>query len=310
MRYTRDELQQSIRGLLAFPVTPFTADNTFDQDVYRTQIQLLLASGVGTLFPAGGTGEFFSMTLGEYRTVVRTCVEEVAGRVPVVAGIGYGTAMACEFAQAAEEAGADAVLALPPYLVVPDQQGLEAHYRTVAAATRLGLIVYQRDNAIFEPETVRRLSQVPNIIGFKDGLGQVERLQFIREAVPTSFLFLNGMPTAEIHALTYAAHGITTYSSAILNFLPEIATKFYAAVVKGDQGTMQDLLQRVIWPLSRIRNRRAGYAVTLMKAGARLRGLPVGRVRPPLVEIAPTDEQDLANLLTNLGLNRPLVAGS
>lgn len=302
------ELQDALHGLLGFPLTPMKSDGSIDYAAFETQVELVLRGGARALFPAGGTGEFFSLGIDEHQELVKRCVAVVGGRVPVIAGVGYGVSLASQFLQSAERAGADGVLVLPPYLIKPDQRGLEAHYAAIADRTHLGVIIYQRDNAIFEPDTVARLAQRPNVIGLKDGLGQVERLQLIQDRVDNErFLFMNGMPTAELYAPMFSALGITTYSSAILNFLPEIATKFYEALATGDTSTTHRLSHDVLFPLARIRNRRAGYAVAMVKGGARLRGLQVGPVRPPLIDLTPADSQDLEALLVRLNLHQPLV---
>lgn len=302
------ELQDVLRGLLGFPVTPMNADESINYDAFASQIELLLRHGARAVFPAGGTGEFFSIGIDEHTRLIQRCVDVVGGRVPVIAGVGYGLSLASEFVQSAERSGADGILVLPPYLITPDQRGLEAHYTAIAERTRLGVIIYQRDTVIFEPDTVTRIARRPNVIGLKDGLGQVERLQLIQDRVENErFLFMNGMPTAELYAPMFSALGITTYSSAILNFLPEVATSFYEAMTSHDMETARDLLHDALLPLAEIRNRRAGYAVAIVKAGARLRGLEVGCVRPPLVDLTPSDSQDLEALLVRLNLHMPLV---
>src|ERR1700760_3958038 len=162
-------------GLLSFPVTHFGEDFEFQPKPYQEHVAWLLSYKPAGLFAAGGTGEFFSLTLNEFSAVVQAAVAQTAGRVPVLAGCGYGTAMAKEFAQAAEAAGADGVLLLPPYLVNSEAAGLAAHVEAVCAATSLGVIVYNRDNAIMDDVTLARLCErCPNLIGFKDGVGDIE----------------------------------------------------------------------------------------------------------------------------------------
>src|SRR5258707_1353009 len=118
------ELAKKIgEGLLSFPVTHFTKEFQFDERLYRGHISWLLEYKPAGLFAAGGTGEFFSLTLNEFSSVVSAAAQETAGRVPVLAGCGYGTAMAKEFARAAEDAGADGILLLPPYLVNAEVAG-------------------------------------------------------------------------------------------------------------------------------------------------------------------------------------------
>lgn len=306
MSLTPDALAARLEGLLAFPVTPFGEDGALDLDAFRRQVDLLLGAGAVAVFPACGTGEFAALSRTEYGHLVEACVRHVGGRIPVVVGVGYGTAIAIELATIATRAGADGLLVLPPYLAIGDVDGVEEHYRAVARSTPLGVILYQRDQVVFEPAMVGRLAEEPNIIGVKDGVGQVERLLEIRAATGGNLLLLNGMPTAEIHASALSFCGARGYSSAILNFLPEVAVPFFNAAHEGDEVTMRSLLDRAILPFAAIRRRRPGYAVSLVKAGARLRGLPVGRVRAPLSEVTPEDERALQDLLGRLGLETPL----
>ena len=156
-RMTPNEMALTIgNGLLSFPVTPFDASNKFDAARYRSNLDWLCSHEVAGLFAAGGTGEFFSLTPAEVVDVVATAVQQTAGRVPVLAGVGYGTAMATELAGAVERAGADGILLLPPYLVPSEQAGLADHVEAVCTATSLGVIVYNRDNAILTEDTIAR----------------------------------------------------------------------------------------------------------------------------------------------------------
>ncbi len=283
------DLRERLHGLLSFPVTPMTGSGDVDVPRFREHLRYLVEHRPAALFVCGGTGEFFSLTLAEYRELVRAAVEEVSGRTPVVAGIGHGTRIAIEYARAAEDAGADAALVLPPYLVVPEQQGLYEHYRAIADSTSLAVILYQRDNVVFSPETVHRLSELPNVIGLKDGYGNLELLLRIRLATGDDFLLLNGMPTAELSAPAFSGVGITDYSSAVFNFVPEIATAFYEAMIGEDRGRAWELLEGFYKPFAEIRDRRRGYAVSLIKAGVGIRQGSVGPARPPIVD--PTDEE-------------------
>jgi 5-dehydro-4-deoxyglucarate dehydratase len=205
------------------------------------------------------------------------------------------------YARLAEAAGADGLLAMPPYLVTAGQEGLLRHYREIAAATSLDVIVYQRDNAVFTPESVVELARTEGIIGFKDGLGDLDLMQRIVSAVrsetPGDFLYFNGLPTAELTGLAYRGLGITLYSSAVFCFAPEIALAFHRALNTGDDTTVNRLLDGFYRPFVDLRARGRGYAVALVKAGVRLRGLDVGEVRPPLHEPAEDHVKQLAQLI-------------
>ncbi|GCB50415.1 5-dehydro-4-deoxyglucarate dehydratase [Streptomyces sp. NL15-2K] len=288
-------------GPLFFPVTAYGPDGEVDLDGYRAHVRRGVEAGAAAVFACCGTGEFHALAPEEFEACVRAAVEETAGRVPVVAGAGYGTALAVRYARLAEAAGADGLLAMPPYLVIAGQDGLLRHYREVAAATSLPVIVYQRDNAVFTPETVVELARTDGIIGFKDGLGDLDLMQrvisAVRTEVPGDFLYFNGLPTAEQTQLAYRGIGITLYSSAVFCFAPEIALAFYEAHKTGDDTTANRLLDGFYRPFVELRAQGRGYAVALVKAGVRLRGLEVGEVRPPLHEPSEDHVKQLAQII-------------
>ncbi|MGC3000093.1 5-dehydro-4-deoxyglucarate dehydratase [Streptomyces sp. G35A] len=285
-------------GVLSFPLTAFHDDGSLDPDGFRAHVAAQIATAPGAVFPACGTGEFFSLDEDEYRRVVALTVEENAGRVPVVAGIGYGWAQAVRFARLAEDAGADALLVLPHYLVAAPQDGLVAQLERIAARTRLPLITYQRGQVAYTADSLRRVAALPNVIGLKDGHSDLDRLQRLTLAAPEDFLFFNGAATAELQARAYATVGVPAYSSAVHAFAPEIANAFFAALRDGDEGTVDKLLRGFYVPFVELRDRVPGYAVSLVKAAARLRGRPVGPVRAPLTDPSAADLADLRVLLT------------
>jgi len=167
----------------------------------------------------------------------------------VLAGTGYGTAIARELAVAAERAGADGLLLLPPYLVHAEQEGLAAHVEAVCAATRLGVIVYNRDNAILNEDKLARLcDRCPNLVGYKDGIGDIELMTRVRSRLGDRLTYIGGLPTAETFALPYLDMGVTTYSSAVFNFVPAFATAFYAAVRRRDRAAVDFGLKNFILP--------------------------------------------------------------
>ena len=288
-------------GLLAFPLTPFDA---VDRETLATHIahQLDVRRRTGRLgelspsawFVACGTGEFAALSSAEYRTVVRTAVDTVAGQAPVFAGVGGGPGTARELVTVAHECGADGILLLPPYLVSSTPTGLVEHVRYVATGSPLPVIVYQRANAVLDVASTLALLDLPNVTGVKDGIGDIDTMAQIAAAVRTSghrraetFEFFNGLPTAELAAPAYRAIGIGGYSSAALSFAPDIALAYYESLVDGDTATRDALLKHFYLPLTQLRSTVPGYSVALVKAGARLAGLPMGPVRPPLVEPTP-----------------------
>ncbi|MGA7205414.1 MAG: 5-dehydro-4-deoxyglucarate dehydratase, partial [Specibacter sp.] len=239
--------------------------------------------------------------LVEVRTVVRAAVEAVAGAVPVVAGAGGPLGHALDVARAAAEEGADALLVLPPYLVGGPMDGLVAYVEAIADATELPVIVYHRANATFSAAAMVALAANPKVIGFKDGVGDVglaqEIVTAVRAANGPEFLFFNGLLTAELTQGAYRGLGMPLYSSAAFAMAPEIATAYYRAYTDGDEERRAALIEGFYAPLVRLRDETPGFGVSLIKAGLRQAGLPVGSVRPPLVNPTAEQEERLAAIL-------------
>ena len=301
-RMAPGEMAKAIgNGLLSFPVTHFSDTYEFQPQRYREHIAWLLTYQPAGLFAAGGTGEFYSLTLGEFSRVISSAVEEVSGRVPVVAGCGYGAAMAREFAAAAEKAGADGLLLFPPPMNHVEQKGLARHIEAICHSTKLGVIVYNRDYSLLDDGTLAGLCECcPNLVGFKDGVGDIERMTRIYARMGDRLTYVGGLPTAETFALPYLELGVTTYSSAIFNFLPEFANAFYASVRARDRGDVLDRLRRFIMPYIHIRNKGKGYAVSIVKAGMRAVGRSAGPVRPPLTDLENCEFEELTQLVEGL----------
>lgn len=301
-QFTPDELARQIgTGLLTFPATHFDNALAFDEAAFRDHCSHLLAHPFAALFAAGGTGEFFSLTPQEVMQVTRAAAETADGNVPVIAGCGYGTALACEMAHAAEEAGADGILLLPPYLVKASQQGLADHIAAVCGATSLAVIVYARDNGILAPETLAQLCEAHgNLVGYKDGIGDIEHFVAVRSLLGDRLTYIGGLPTAETFAPAYLEMGCTTYSSAIANFAPEFAMQFYRSVREREHAQVAAMLGDFVLPYAAIRNSGKGYAVSIVKAGMRAVGRPAGGVRPPLTDLRAGEFAELEALIARI----------
>jgi 5-dehydro-4-deoxyglucarate dehydratase len=288
-------------GLLSFPVTHFDADLQFDEDRYRQHLAWQAGFDVAGLFAAGGTGEGFSLTPEEIDRVVRIAVDEVADRVPVVAPATGGTAVSVAQARAAQAAGASGVLLFPPYLTEAGQKGLVEHISAVCRATDLGVIVYSRANAVLTDATVAELAdRNANLIGLKDGVGDIEQMTRTYARVGDRLIYVGGLPTAETFALPLLQLGVSTYSSALYNFLPEFALRFYAAVQAQDRPAVYRMLNDFVIPYLDIRDRAKGYAVSIVKAGLTAVGRDGGRVRPPLSDLTETELADLTTLVAKV----------
>jgi 5-dehydro-4-deoxyglucarate dehydratase len=291
-------------GVLFFPVTPFTESGEVDLRKLAEHVTTGVDAGPGGVFIACGTGEFHALETGEFAGIVRTAVEATAGRVPVYAGAGGSVAQAKLFAIAAAAAGADGLLLLPPYLVQMPQDGLVAYTREVAAATDLPLIVYNRGNARYNEASAVEVARLPNVVGFKDGTGDVDLVARIVRAVTDAlaqdgkpFQFFNGLPTAEVSQQAYRAIGVTLYSSATFAFAPELALAFYQALERGDDDLVAALLREFFHPLVRLRDTVPGYAVSLIKAGVTMEGLDAGPVRAPLTMPSPEALAELGRII-------------
>lgn len=285
-------------GLLSFPVSHFHDDLTFDESGYRAHLEFLLSHHAAGLFAAGGTGEFFSLDLTEVTRIVKASVQEVNGRIPVIAPAGYGTAIACAMARSAEENGADGILLLPPYLTECDPAGIADHVERVCAATKLGVIFYSRANGRLDDIALAHLAdRCPNLVGFKDGVGDIEMMTRIYARLGDRLTYVGGLPTAETFALPYLEMGVSTYSSAIFNFMPSWAQAFYAAVRAHDHETVYRELRDFVLPYIMLRNRRKGYAVSIVKAGLRVIGRSAGPVRAPLGDLTPEEIELLTKLI-------------
>ncbi|WP_312919465.1 5-dehydro-4-deoxyglucarate dehydratase [Stutzerimonas nitrititolerans] len=289
-------------GLLSFPVTDFDQQSDFSRSGYIKRLEWLAPYGAKALFAAGGTGEFFSLTPQEYPEVIRTAVDTCAGQVPILAGVGGPTRQAIAYAQEAERLGAKGLLLLPHYLTEASQDGVAAHVEQVCKSVKIGVVVYNRNVCRLTASHLEQLvERCPNLVGYKDGLGDVELMVSIRRRLGDRLAYLGGLPTAEVYAAAYKALGVPVYSSAVFNFIPRTAMRFYEAVSRDDHETVGKLIDDFFLPYLDIRNRRKGYAVSIVKAGARIAGHDAGPVRAPLTELLPDEYERLAALIEKQG---------
>ncbi|HKT97706.1 MAG TPA: 5-dehydro-4-deoxyglucarate dehydratase [Paraburkholderia sp.] len=301
---TPQELKQIVSdGLLSFPITDFDTQGNFRANTYAERLEWLAPYGASALFAAGGTGEFFSLTKSEYSQVIKTATETCKGKVPILAGAGGATRVAIEYAQEAERNGAQGILLMPHYLTEASQEGIAAHVEQVCKAVpKMGIIVYNRANSKLSADMLEQLAdRCENLIGFKDGVGDIEQMVTIRRRLGERFSYLGGLPTAEVYAAAYKALGVPVYSSAVFNFIPETAMAFYRAIAADDHATVGKLIDEFFLPYLKIRNRRAGYAVSIVKAGAKLVGRDAGPVRAPLTDLTEEEVAQLDVLIKKLG---------
>ncbi|QNQ42591.1 5-dehydro-4-deoxyglucarate dehydratase [Brucella intermedia] len=288
-------------GLLSFPVTHFDVEGNFAPESYMAHVEWLSGFDAPVLFAAGGTGEFFSLRPDEIPAIVSAAKEAAGGsNTAIVSGCGYGTELAIEIAKSAEKAGADGILLLPHYLIDAPQEGLYEHVRRVCQSIGIGVMVYNRDNSVLQADTLARLCDAcPNLVGFKDGVGDIGLVRQITAKMGDRLTYLGGMPTAELFAEAYLGAGFTTYSSAVFNFVPGLAVEFYKALRAGERASCERILNEFFYPFMAIRSRRKGYAVAAVKAGVRLQGFAAGPVRAPLSDLTREEEGMLEALIGN-----------
>ncbi len=287
-------------GILGFPVTPFNDEGKVDEQAYRTIVNFLLDSRLEAIFVACGAGEYHSLNTKEYELLIDLTKSVVEDRVPIYTGVGGNIQEALQRAEISEQYGVDGYLIMPPYLIYGSQEGIYQYFSTIANHTPLKAIVYHRDNAIMNLDTVERLSEIPQVVGFKDGVGNMDTNIELTETIGKGLSWLNGMPMAEVTMPAYIPLGFTSYSSAISNYIPHISRKYYNALLKNDHQTIHEIYQDVILPINRIRRQGKGYAISLIKAGMEIVGLPVNsqNVRPPITPIKKEHYEELKKILT------------
>lgn len=289
-------------GLLSFPVTDFDQNGDFNKSSYAKRLEWLAPYGASALFAAGGTGEFFSLTGNEYSEVIKTAVDTCRGSVPIIAGAGGPTRQAIEQAKEAERLGAHGILLMPHYLTEASQEGLIEHVKQVCNSVDFGVIFYNRSVSRLNLDSIQKLAEMcPNLIGFKDSSGQIDMMTAVTQTIGDRLSYLGGLPTAEVFATPYKALGCPVYSSAVFNFIPKTAMEFYNALRSDDFETTNRLIKDFFLPLIKIRDRKSGYAVSMIKAGAKIVGHDAGPVRPPLSDLTQADYEDLAALIATLG---------
>ncbi len=292
----------TLDGLLFFPITPFDSSGEISTGMLAEHLESRLAHDPGAVFAACGTGEFHALSPEEVAEVTRISVGVVAGRTPVIAGVGGAVGSAIQLARAAADSKADGLLILPPYLVSGPPAGTIAYVEAVTAATELPVIVYHRGASTLTPDAARTLARNPRVAGIKDGVGDIGAMQSIVRAVAEErddVQFFNGLLTAEVTQGAYRGLGVPLYSSAAFAMHPEVAVAYYRAYVAGDEDARLSLIDSFYRPLVSLRDETPGFGVSLIKAGLRLRGLDVGSVRPPLVDPDPRQIEVLAGILDN-----------
>jgi len=228
-------------------VTPFQRDLSLDEETLRKLVRRQIDAGIDFLVPCGTTGESPTLTRFEHLRVVEIVVEESGGKVPVLAGAGgYNTQEVIELAKEIEERGADGILSVTPYYNKPTQEGLYQHYRAIAAATRLPIVVYSvqgRTGVNVEPATLARLAQIENIVAVKEASGNIGQMANVIHEVPSHFNVLSGDDAITIPLIALGGRGVISVAS---NEIPGPMTRLAQACLRGDFETARAIQSRYL----------------------------------------------------------------
>jgi 5-dehydro-4-deoxyglucarate dehydratase len=289
------ELRQRLQGVISFPVTPFKKDYSLDLEGLCKNLRSLLKHPICAVVAPAGTGELYSLSPSEHVAVVKTVVDEVNGRVPVLAGTGFNPSIASELAREAAKLKVDGILAFPPYYPSPDDDGVIAYCRGIAESTPLGMLIYTRDWFNPTPALAEKLAQIPNLVGWKDGQADLRRYQMIRQRLGDRLHWIGGAGDDMVPG--YYSIGIRTYTSSIANVAPRLSLKLHELASTGKSEELANLMNDLVIPLYALRARRKGYEVSAMKAMMDLIGLAGGPVRPPLADLRPDESELLQGML-------------
>jgi 4-hydroxy-tetrahydrodipicolinate synthase len=281
-------------------VTPFTRSGALDEAALRRLVRRQIDSGIHFLVPCGTTGENPTLSRDERRRVVTIAVEEATGRVPVLAGAGgYDTAEVVHLAREMAAAGANGLLSVTPYYNRPPPDGLVAHYRAIADATPLPVVVYNvpgRTGCNIDPATLRRLAAIPNIVGVKEASGNMAQIVEVCASAPDDFLVLSGDDALTLPVMAAGGHGII---SVVSNEVPREMADFVEAVERGDFGHARAINRR-LQPLMQVNFIEPNPIP--VKAAMAAMGLLEEVYRLPLVPPRPESAARIRAALAGLGL--------
>lgn len=290
-----NELRGKLQGVISFPVTPFKEDLSLNLVGLRKNLRHLMEHPICAIVPAAGTGELFALSPAEQLRVLKAAIEEVDGKIPVLAGTGFNPPLAVEIAKQSAEAGADGLLCFPPYYPNAHPDGMLDYYKLIAETTNLGIIIYSRDWVSFTPAQAEKLTEIPNLIAWKDGQGDIRKYQMIMNRVGDRLHWIGGAGDDLVPG--YYSLGIRTYTSSIANVAPRLSLKLHEAASTGDSAALAGLMHEYVVPLYDFRARRRGYEVSVMKAMMDLQGQFGGPVRPPLVNVFPSEMEELEQIV-------------
>lgn len=294
------ELKHKLQSVIAFAPTPFRPnDLEIDLEGFRDNLDYLAQNGMPWIAVAGFVGEYSALTPREYSLLVRTAAEVVKGRSSIVAGVGGGTNLAIMAAMAAQQSGAECAMILPPYLVQPTPTGLIEHFRAIAQSVQIGVMIHSMPGIAFSPELIEKTTEIPNVVAYKDEIGDLRAFEEIVSRVGDRLVYVNGK--AEMMMNCFFVSGATCNATAIGNFDPQLALAAAGAAREGRYEEVKKLLLPKARPWYRLREKNRAYLLSVTKATMNLAGLCGGTVRPPLSEISPEDRLELEILMEKIG---------
>ena len=290
------ELRSKLEGVISFPVTNFKADYSLDIDGYRTNVAEMTKFPLCAIVAAGGTGEMYSLTPDEHKQIVEATVAEAGGKSAVIAGVGFGGGLSIELAKQSVAAGADGILMFPPYYPNADFEGLLHYYKAIGEAVDVGLFIYSRDWVnLTAPQVSRLCDEIPNLIAFKEGQGDLRNYQRIMARCGDRLHWIGGIGDDMVPG--YYAIGVRTYTSSIATIAPRLSMQLHERASMLDTASLARLMTKYVLPLYALRARRKGYEVSVMKKAMEILGKPAGPVRPPLPEVRPEEVKEIEHLL-------------
>ncbi len=288
-------------GTLTALVTPFR-DGRVDEDALRALVERQIEAGIDGLVPCGSTGESATLSHAEHRQVVEIVIDAAAGRVPVVAGTGSNsTREAIEFTAHARDAGAEGALLLSPYYNKPTQEGIYAHYATIAEETRLPLVVYNvpgRTASNIAAETVARLARLPGIVGIKEASGDLDQMAHVIAKSPTDFAVLSGDDALTLPLLALGGRGVISTSS---NVAPAAMAELVRSFLAGDVAAARQRHYELL-PLFDVLFCETNPIP--VKAAVSALGLCDDEIRLPLTKLGDANLERLKVVMKDLGILR------
>jgi 5-dehydro-4-deoxyglucarate dehydratase len=291
-----EEFKSHVQGVIAFCPTFFTDTDEVDRDAIERHVDFLCGLSINSIVVCGGVGEFYSLEPGEHSAVVKSAVAAADGRLPVIAGIGHSTRIACGLAESAAAAEASGLMINPLYYVDASAAGVCRHYIEIARASHLGCIVYHSNVWPYDLGQLLALTEIESVVGLKDEVGDLAAFATARSTIAERFVWINGM--GELLAGPYVAAGAGAMTSGLVNFVPWLTLQVWKTAITGRREELNTLVEKYVRPIAELRQRRPGNSITVVKEAMSLRDLASGHVRLPLVALQDDEREELSAALT------------